>query len=52
MEYYFVTGFVLLSAICICILFTEHPELDPATILPDGRFNHVVQIQERLRFMR
>ncbi|XP_071163274.1 ubiquitin carboxyl-terminal hydrolase 9X-like isoform X2 [Mytilus edulis] len=30
----------------------EHPDLDPATILPDGRFNHVVQIQERLKFMR
>ncbi|CAC5422077.1 USP9_24 [Mytilus coruscus] len=30
----------------------EHPDLDPATILPDGRFNHVIQIQERLKFMR
>lgn len=26
--------------------------LDPETILADGRFNHVTQIQERLNFMK
>jgi hypothetical protein len=26
--------------------------IDPETILPDGRFNHVTQIQERLNFMK
>ena len=26
--------------------------IDPETILPDGRFNHVIQIQERLNFMK
>lgn len=32
--------------------FTEHQDVDPANILPDGRFNHVQQVQERLRFLR
>jgi hypothetical protein len=26
--------------------------IDPETILPDGSFNHVTQIQERLNFMK
>ncbi|KAL4220567.1 putative ubiquitin carboxyl-terminal hydrolase FAF-X [Mactra antiquata] len=30
----------------------DHPNVDPANILPDGRFNHIVQVQERLRFLR
>ncbi|XP_067668544.1 ubiquitin carboxyl-terminal hydrolase 9X-like [Haliotis asinina] len=30
----------------------EHPEEEPLHILPDGRFNHVMQVQERLRFLR
>ncbi|XP_052783474.1 probable ubiquitin carboxyl-terminal hydrolase FAF-X isoform X2 [Mya arenaria] len=30
----------------------EHPSVDPVDILHDGRFNHVVQVQERLRFLR
>ena len=30
----------------------EHQDVDPANILPDGRFNHVQQVQERLRFLR
>ncbi|KAK6195512.1 hypothetical protein SNE40_000926 [Patella caerulea] len=30
----------------------ENPEEDPASINPDGRFNHNVQVQERLRFLR
>ncbi|KAK3094503.1 hypothetical protein FSP39_002606 [Pinctada imbricata] len=30
----------------------EHPEIDPSMRLPDGRFNHIQQIQERLRFLR
>ncbi|KAK0066423.1 ubiquitin carboxyl-terminal hydrolase FAF-X isoform X1 [Biomphalaria pfeifferi] len=29
-----------------------HPNEDPATILPDGRFNHNMQVAERLRFLR
>ncbi|BFZ00611.1 hypothetical protein BsWGS_03650 [Bradybaena similaris] len=30
----------------------EHPNEDPTTILPDGRFNHNMQVAERLRFLR
>lgn len=33
-------------------LAREHPDLDSSNILPDGRFNHIQQIQERLRFLR
>ncbi|XP_059175144.1 probable ubiquitin carboxyl-terminal hydrolase FAF-X isoform X4 [Physella acuta] len=29
-----------------------HPNEDPTTILPDGRFNHNMQVSERLRFLR
>ena len=32
--------------------FPEHPDADPANILPDGRYNHIQQVQERLRFLR
>ncbi len=39
--------------IFLCRIFvTEQPDMDPANILPDGRFNHVQQVQERLRFLR
>lgn len=34
------------------IVILEHPDLDSSNILPDGRFNHIQQIQERLRFLR
>ncbi|XP_052826881.1 probable ubiquitin carboxyl-terminal hydrolase FAF-X, partial [Octopus bimaculoides] len=30
----------------------EHPFEDPSNIYPDGRFNHIQQVQERLRFLR
>ncbi|XP_013401949.1 probable ubiquitin carboxyl-terminal hydrolase FAF-X isoform X1 [Lingula anatina] len=30
----------------------EHPEIQPEDILPDGRFNHIQQVQERLKFLR
>lgn len=30
----------------------EHPFEDPANIYPDGRFNHIQQVQERLKFLR
>lgn len=30
----------------------EHPGVEPENILPDGRFSHVEQVQERLRFLR
>ena len=33
-------------------LFLEHPGADPVTILPDGRFNHMQQVNDRLRFLR
>lgn len=36
---------------CIIVIL-EHPDLDSSNILPDGRFNHIQQIQERLRFLR
>jgi ubiquitin carboxyl-terminal hydrolase 9/24 len=34
------------------MLFLEHPNADPASILPDGRFNHIQQVTDRLRFLR
>ncbi|XP_025080256.1 LOW QUALITY PROTEIN: probable ubiquitin carboxyl-terminal hydrolase FAF-X [Pomacea canaliculata] len=30
----------------------DHPGEDPSSILPDGRFHHIAQVQERLRFLR
>lgn len=30
----------------------EHPDADPAMIFPDGRFNHIQQVNDRLRFLR
>ena len=30
----------------------DHPNEDPVYILPDGRFNHVQQVNERLKFLR
>ncbi|KAK7070589.1 putative ubiquitin carboxyl-terminal hydrolase FAF-X [Halocaridina rubra] len=30
----------------------ENPDLNPAEIVPDGRYNHVFQVQERLSFLR
>jgi len=32
--------------------FAEHPNADPTMIFPDGRFNHVQQVNDRLRFLR
>jgi hypothetical protein len=36
---------------CFCQL-VDHPNADPAAILPDGRFNHLQQVNDRLRFLR
>lgn len=33
-------------------LVTENPNADPTTIFPDGRFSHVQQVNDRLRFLR
>ncbi|XP_076067071.1 ubiquitin carboxyl-terminal hydrolase-like faf isoform X3 [Oratosquilla oratoria] len=33
-------------------LLSENPEIDPAQIVPDGRYNHILQVQERLSFLR
>ncbi|XP_047471205.1 probable ubiquitin carboxyl-terminal hydrolase FAF-X isoform X2 [Penaeus chinensis] len=30
----------------------ENPDLNPAEIIPDGRYNHICQVQERLNFLR
>ena len=30
----------------------ENPDIEPVNILPDGRFNHIQQVQERLKFLR
>ncbi|XP_041351568.1 probable ubiquitin carboxyl-terminal hydrolase FAF-X isoform X2 [Gigantopelta aegis] len=30
----------------------EHPDEEPSQIMPDGRFSHIMQVQERLRFLR
>ena len=35
----------------LCMI-ADHPDEDPANILPDGRFNHIQQVQERLKFLR
>ncbi|XP_025829816.1 probable ubiquitin carboxyl-terminal hydrolase FAF-X [Agrilus planipennis] len=34
------------------VLAKEHPEINPETYLPDGRYNHNLQVQERLNFLR
>ena len=36
----------------IRVLAAQSPELGPEEIKPDNRFNHVTQVQERLRFLR
>ena len=38
--------------VCISVYFTDNPNVDPASILPDSRFNHIQQVNERLRFLR
>lgn len=30
----------------------ENPEIDAATFMPDRRYSHIVQVQERLNFLR
>uniref|UniRef100_A0A224XFS3 Putative ubiquitin carboxyl-terminal hydrolase faf-x n=1 Tax=Panstrongylus lignarius TaxID=156445 RepID=A0A224XFS3_9HEMI len=30
----------------------DNAELDPSHYMPDGRYNHIVQVQERLNFLR
>lgn len=30
----------------------EHPDIDPNTYTPDRRYNHIMQVQERLNFLR
>lgn len=33
-------------------LVKENPEIDVNTFMPDGRYNHIMQVQERLNFLR
>lgn len=33
-------------------LVKENPEIDANTFMPDGRYNHIIQVQERLNFLR
>lgn len=33
-------------------LVKENSEIDANTFMPDGRYNHIMQIQERLNFLR
>ncbi|KAJ8679779.1 hypothetical protein QAD02_015566 [Eretmocerus hayati] len=33
-------------------LVKENPNIDPNTYLPDQRYNHIMQVQERLNFLR
>lgn len=33
-------------------LVKENPEIDANTFMPDGRYNHIMQVQERLNFLR
>ena len=35
-----------------CFRGAENPDVDPVNILPDGRFSHIEQINERLKFLR
>lgn len=33
-------------------LVKENPDIDPNTFLPDDRYNHIMQVQERLNFLK
>lgn len=33
-------------------LVKENPDLDANTYMHDGRYNHIMQVQERLNFLR
>lgn len=33
-------------------LAKEYPDIDPNTYTPDRRYNHIMQVQERLNFLR
>lgn len=33
-------------------LYQENPDINPLNLVPDGRYSHVMQIQERLDFLR
>ncbi|KZC06489.1 putative ubiquitin carboxyl-terminal hydrolase FAF-X [Dufourea novaeangliae] len=33
-------------------LVKENPDIDPNTYMSDGRYNHIMQVQERLNFLR
>lgn len=33
-------------------LVKENPDIDPNTYSPDRRYNHIMQVQERLNFLR
>lgn len=33
-------------------LVKENPEIDANTFMPDNRYNHIMQVQERLNFLR
>lgn len=33
-------------------LVKENPEIDANTYMSDGRYNHIMQVQERLNFLR
>lgn len=49
----FICGSCALALRCwICSIVADHPNADPTTIFPDGRFNHVQQVNDRLRFLR
>ena len=36
----------------IRIVAEDNPGINPMTIVPDGRYNHVLQVQDRLSFLR
>lgn len=33
-------------------LVKDNPEIDANTFMPDNRYNHIMQVQERLNFLR
>ena len=36
----------------VCYLILEHKDIEPCNIYHDGRFNHIQQVQERLKFLK
>lgn len=42
----------LIAILIIIIKLSGKPDIDPSELQTDGRYNHTVQVQERLNFLR